>query len=385
MRFEFATSARIIFGQGSIREVPALASSLGKTVLLLTGSNPERASALITGLQESGIAVILFQVSEEPTTEIVIEGAGIAGRNRCDLVIGMGGGSVIDAGKAIAALITNRGDLFDYLEIIGKAQLVTNLPAPYIAIPTTAGTGTEVTKNAVIISREHKVKVSMRSEMMLPKVVVVDPELTCSLPPDVTAHTGLDALTQLIEAFVSKKANPLTDSLCREGLRRAAGSLRRAYDEGNNVNARYDMCVASLFSGLALANAGLGAVHGFAAPIGGSFRAPHGLVCARLLPPAMESNMLALKERFPSSPALERYNDIARILTNNNYASSFDAIEWVKDLCSYFRIPTLSSIGMSSDDIPEVVQRAAKASSMKGNPVELTEAELSTILKKALL
>ncbi len=384
MRFEFATASRIIFGEGTIQEVPALAARMGRRALVITGSSPLRSQGFIDCLQNMGTSVTPFVIAREPTTDIILEGTAIAKSHACDLVVGIGGGSVIDGGKAIAALLTNPGELFDYLEVIGKAQTLLLPPAPYIAIPTSAGTGTEVTKNAVIISREHKVKVSMRSEMMLPKLVVVDPELTYSMPPGVTATTGLDALTQLIEAYVSLRANPLTDGICREGLTRAARSLKAVYEDGNDSDARHDMSLASLFSGIALANAGLGAVHGFAAPIGGRFDAPHGLVCARLLPVVMETNIRALAQRDPGSSALNRYDGIARILTNHSAAHAREGITWIQGLCKDLHIPSLAGIGMSERDIPSLVQSAMRASSMKGNPVELTEEELKSILQSAM-
>ena len=384
MHFEFATANRIIFGCGTIKEVSPLAAHMGSRALVITGSTVARAAGLIEQLQNHGVHVITFQVPSEPTTDIIIEGTTLARIEKCDLVIGIGGGSVIDAGKAISALITNYGDLFDYLEVIGRAQPITIPPAPYIAIPTTAGTGTEVTKNAVIISAKHKVKVSMRSPLMLPELVVVDPELTYSMPQAVTASTGLDALTQLMEAFVTLKANPLIDGICREGLVRAARSIKAAYEDGSNTSAREDMALASLFSGIALANAGLGAVHGFAAPLGGEFDAPHGVICARLLPIVMETNVLALNGRNPQSTALMRYDELARILTGKSHAGAQDGVSFIQELCKELNIPGLSSIGLTPDDIPEIVSKARRASSMKGNPIELTENELSDILKKSL-
>ena len=384
MNFEFATANRIIFGNGSIKEVSLQASQMGRRAMVITGSSMERSRKLIEQLHTRGIHTVTFQVKREPTTDVVNQGATLARIEQCDLVIALGGGSVIDAGKAIAALATNPGDLFDYLEVIGHAQSITIPPAPYIAIPTTAGTGTEVTKNAVLISTEHKLKVSMRSPMMLPKLVVVDPELTFSMPPAVTASTGLDALTQLMEAYVSSRANPLTDGICREGLLRAARSLKAACENGNNSAAREDMALASLFSGLALANAGLGAVHGFAAPLGGGFSAPHGVICARLLPFVMKTNVNALSERAPDSKARSRYDEIARIITGNPDAQAQDGVSWVRELCKTLDVPSLSSIGLTQNDIPTVVEKAQRANSMKGNPVELTENELSDILKMAL-
>ena len=280
----------------------------------MTGLATARTNRLLDLLAAQGIDCVTFPVSGEPTVEVVRQGVQHVRHATCDLVIGFGGGSAMDTGKAIAALMTNSGDLLDYLEVIGKGKPLTQPAAPFIAIPTTAGTGAEVTRNAVLASPEHRVKVSLRSPHMLPRVALVDPELTYSLPPQVTASTGLDALTQLIEPFVSIRANPMTDAFCREGMRRAARSLRRAYEHGNDVKAREDMSLASLLGGLALANAGLGAVHGIASVMGGMFPAPHGAVCARLLPHVMEINVRALQERQPGSDALHRYDEVARIL-----------------------------------------------------------------------
>ncbi len=318
MRFEFVTTKRIIFGAGAAREVGSLAKGFGDRALIVTGKSVERAQPLLSLLKASGVASVTFAVSGEPTIDAVVRGAQLARAEHCDVVIGFGGGSAMDAGKAIAALMTNKGDVFDYLEVIGRAGPLTQPPAPCIAVPTTAGTGAEVTRNSVLASPEHRVKVSLRNRLLLPKAAVVDPELTYDLPPDLTATTGLDALTQLIEPYVSPATNPLADAICAEGIRRAARSLRRAFEDGGDKAAREDLALASLFGGLALANAGLGAVHGFAAPIGGMFSAPHGAICAALLPQVMEANLIALHERAPHTEALRRYDNIARLLMEVN-------------------------------------------------------------------
>ena len=213
MRFEFATASRIVFGQGTVKEVAPMASEMGNHAMLVTGRNIERAIPLLESLNKSGMKTFIFSVSEEPTTKLVIEGVQIARQNASEVVIGMGGGSAIDTAKAIAAMLNNSGDIMDYLEVIGQGKILTNAPAPCIAIPTTAGTGAEVTRNSVLTSLEHKVKVSLRSPMMLPDLAVVDPELTYSMPPSITASTGLDAITQIIESYVSVKSNPLTDAI----------------------------------------------------------------------------------------------------------------------------------------------------------------------------
>ncbi len=384
MHFEFATATRIIFGHGTLKEIGSISEKFGRCAMVVCGKILDRAESLLEQLKEEGISFVTFQVIDEPTTTMALEGVKLARQAKCDFVIGVGGGSVLDTGKVIAALITNPGELMDYLEVIGHGKKLTIHSAAYIAIPTTSGTGAEVTRNAVLKSLEHHVKVSMRSPLMLPRLALVDPELTHSMPPSVTASTGLDALTQLMEAFVSNKANPLTDGICREGMRRAARSLQRAYENGDNKDAREDMSIASLFSGLALANAGLGAVHGFAGPLGGMFPAPHGVICARLLPFVLEVNIRALNERLPDSPALARYEEIAKILTGDNAAGTRDGLEWVISICELLKVLTLSEFGLKEEDIPTIVEKSQQASSMKGNPIQLTDEELTEILKKAL-
>jgi alcohol dehydrogenase class IV len=383
MHFEFATATRIIFGQGSIKEAAPIAASFGQRALIVVGSTPDQATALIDQLRAQDVIAATFSIAGEPSIETVQAGMQIAHENNCDVIIGLGGGSAIDTGKAIAALITNPGDPLDYLEVIGRGQALQQTPLPYIAIPTTAGTGSEVTRNAVLASHEHRVKVSLRSPLMLPRVAIVDPELTYSLPPAITASTGLDALTQLIEPYTCNAPNPLVDAICREGLQRAARSLKRAYQDGSDVAAREDMSLAALSGGLALANAKLGAVHGFAGPFGGLFPAPHGMICARLLPFVVEANVRALQEREPHSLVLQRYAEVAQLLTGRSTAGASDAIEWLHQLCADLNVAPLAQFGFTPDDIPVVVAQAQKASSTKGNPIALTEEELQKILAQA--
>jgi alcohol dehydrogenase class IV len=325
-----------------------------------------------------------FHVSGEPTVDLVLAGLEQARSAKCDLVVAMGGGSVIDAGKAIAALIANPGTIYDYLEVVGSGQALSKPPIPCLAVPTTAGTGSEVTRNAVLAVTERRVKVSLRGASLLPKLAIVDPELTWSLPPFVTATSGLDALTQLIEPFLSVASNPMTDALCREGIRRVARSLKRAHDHGDDRPAREDMALASLFSRMALANAKLGAAHGFAGPIGGMFRAPHGAVCARLLPVVLQINLDALRARAVHSPILDRFRELGTLLTGNSSAGPDEGIQWLRNLCTSLEIPPLAAYGITGAEIPEIITQARKASSMKGNPVELTDVELAKILELAL-
>lgn len=384
MQFEFATATRIIFGAATVRQVAPMAKTLGRTALVLTGRSPARAKRLLDDLAAQGIQCATVRIEGEPGIRTIQSATAMAREAQCDFVIGLGGGSVLDAAKAVAALMTNAGDLMDYLEVVGGGKPLSKPAAACIAIPTTAGTGSEVTRNAVLFSPQHRLKVSLRSPLMLPRVAVVDPELTYALPAELTASTGLDALTQLIEPYVSVRANPLVDGLCREGMGRVARSLRRAYEHGDDPAARADMSLAALFGGLALANAGLGAVHGLAAPLGGMFDAPHGALCARLLPVATEVNIRALRARAPHSIALQRYDEIARILTGNERSKADDVVSWLCELCEALRIPALSRYGVTMADGAAVVEKAAVASSMKGNPIALTLAEMEEIFARSL-
>jgi alcohol dehydrogenase class IV len=384
MRFEFAAAGRVIFGAGTLKEAAAAVSGWGQHALIIGGKSAERVSSLIDDLTNRGVRVTIFSVPSEPTVDLVLEGVQTARQNGCEMVIGMGGGSVLDAGKAIAALLTNPGEPLNYLEVVGKGQPLIQAPAPYLAIPTTAGTGSESTRNAVLVVPEKRVKVSLRSALMLPRLAIVDPKLTYSLPPSATASTGLDALTQLIEPFLSNAANPMTDALCREGIRRSARSLRQAYEHGNDSQAREDLSLASLFGGMALANARLGAVHGFAGPLGGMFPAPHGAICARLLPLVFEANLTALQTRTSRTEMLPKFNEVAQLLTGEANSQAEDGILWLKELVATLKIPPLAAYGIQKSDFDEISAQAKKASSMKGNPIELNEDELLGILEKAI-
>lgn len=382
--FEFATAQCIIFGVGKLKKLNEHLNHATKRLLFVHGRSSEAIPRAREIISSSGIAFAEFQVHGEPTIDVVRE--GVKDAQGCDLIIGLGGGSVLDTGKAIAALVNNPGDVFDYLEVVGKGQSLTNPSLPYIAIPTTAGTGAEVTRNAVLEATEQRVKISLRSRWMLPRLALVDPELTYDLPPEITASSGLDALTQLIEPFVSVRANPITDALCLEGMAHAARSLRRAYDNGADKEAREGMSLASLCGGLALANAALGAVHGFAGPLGGMLHAPHGALCARFLPLVMEANIRAMKLRQPGHPALERYLKIAQILTGEKDVTALDGALWTGKLVNDLKIPRLSAYGMKPEDftLQEAVQKTQKANSFRGNPIVLNEKELTEIVEKAL-
>ena len=382
-RFEFATAKWIIFGEGSANKIPDNALNLGSKPLIVTGKNQNRCKFLLDDFTKKKIKFEIFSVNGEPTTQVVTECLNLAKRNKTDVIIGIGGGSAIDAGKAVSALITNGGDLFDYLEVIGRGKPIKNPTIPFIAVPTTAGTGTEVTKNAVIKSNEHSIKVSLRSPFMLPDIAILDPVLTYSMPREVTASTGLDAFTQVIEPYVSIKANMLTDSICKEGIKRISRSLLKAFNNPNDKKAREDLCIGSLFGGIALANAKLGAVHGFAGPMGGMIGAPHGVVCGILLPYVIKANIKALQERKPSSEVFKKYEKVAKIVTKNEKAKPKDLIQWTDELYGKLNMPHLSEVDLKKEQIEELVGKAKISNSMKGNPIVLTDEELRGIIKDA--
>jgi alcohol dehydrogenase class IV len=382
--FEFASAERIVFGSGASASLGERAKKLGRRALWVTGKHRERSAALEALLRDSGLELAAVSVAGEPRVEDALEAVRIGRELGAELVVACGGGSVIDLGKAAAALLANAQDPYEFLEVVGRGCPLQVPALPSIAIPTTAGTGAEVTKNAVLASSEHRVKASLRHDSMLPRVALVDPALTLSMPPAVTAATGLDALTQCLEPYVSCQNNPLTDALALEGMKRGARSLRRAFRDGRDLAAREDMALCSLFGGLSLANAKLGAVHGFAAPLGGQFGSPHGAVCARLLPLVMKRNVAALRERAPASPLLPRFAEVARVLTGNPAASVEDGIAFVEELTRQLAVPGLASYGMVAADISSMVVKAMAASSMKGNPIPLTSDELTAILEAAL-
>jgi alcohol dehydrogenase class IV len=382
--FEFSAPPRILFGPGMLPQAGRIARTLGGRALVVTGRDVGRAEPLLIRLAAEGLATWVFQISGEPTTDHVRQGVAQAAEFAADLVVGFGGGSPLDAAKAIAALATNGGDPLDYLEVVGRGQPLAKMALPILAIPTTAGTGSEATRNAVLASPEHKVKASLRSPSMIPRVALVDPELTYDLPPAVTASTGLDALTQLIEPFTCTKANPMVDALCRDGIARVARSLRRAWTAGRDAAARADMALASLYGGLALANAGLGVVHGFAGPVGGTFTAPHGAVCAALLPHALAVNRAALLKRAPRSPVLGRYDEIARLLTGRTEAVAQDGENWIQELTQALGVPALGAYGVASANLPLLMEKAAAASGTQSNPIALTRDEFAEILRRAI-
>ncbi len=383
--FEFATASRIIFGAGKFAEAGEIAAAFGKRVLLVTGGHScdEPAERLSRDLSGRGAVAMRYSIQGEPSLSTIEEGLARAREQGAEVVIGLGGGSAMDAAKCIAGLLTNDGDLLDYLEVVGQGKPLTRPAAPIMAIPTTAGTGAEVTRNGVISVPDKQVKASMRSPYLLPRVALVDPELTYTLPPDVTASTGLDALTQLIEAAVSRRATVFTDMLTETGLKAVIG-LKTAFQEATSpadherfIKARERMAFASLFGGLALANAGLGAVHGFAAVLGARYTLPHGACCGILLPHVTEAN---IKRMSPAAYA----RVVFALQESLAIDGSQDFVDWLYRLVRELNMPTLANYGVTAEAVPELVQLSKRASSMKGNPVELTDAELSGILLAAL-
>ncbi|MGH7733582.1 MAG: iron-containing alcohol dehydrogenase, partial [Gemmatimonadales bacterium] len=379
MRFEFATAGRIIAGAGRAAELPEVLAGLGSRVLVCTGANPARHAGLLAGL---GLPAAVLEVAAEPTVELARTGVAAAREHGADVVAAIGGGSVIDTGKAIAMLLGNGGDPLDYLEVIGSGRAITRPAVPCVAVPTTAGTGAEVTANAVLASPEHRLKASLRSPLMIPRIALVDPQLTVSCPPPVTAASGLDALTQCLEPLVSSRASPLTDGLASEGLRRAGAGLRAAYADGKDLAARADMATCSLLGGMALANAKLGAVHGLAGVIGGIADVPHGIACATLLAPVIDANVHALRSEghgvhgvygvYGVRPALDRYARAARLLTGEPAASVQDGVAWIQQTLTLLAVPGLASFGLGPQHADDIAAQALTSSSMKGNPVPLT-------------
>lgn len=381
---DFCAPDRILFGPGCLSQLPALIHPWGRRGLLVVGKSTQRSDPCLSDLGRAGMEVTRLQIEGEPTVDHARQGAEMARQIGAEWVVGFGGGSVIDSGKAIAALARNPGDPLNHLEVIGGGRPLTHPSLPFAAVPTTAGTGSEATRNAVLSSPRHGLKVSLRSPHLWPRLALVDPSLAVGLPPDLTASTGLDALTQLLEAYVSIRANPMTDMLCRHSLPRVASALPCAVEDGSCLTARSDLALGALHSGLALANAGLGAVHGLAGPLGGQSATPHGALCAALLAPVTAANITALRRRAPGSPALDRYRDVSHWLGADEGEGAEALVGILRQLESRLRVPGLSDWGITKTVFPEVIQRAQESSSMKGNPIVLGDPELHEALVDAL-
>jgi alcohol dehydrogenase class IV len=385
--FEFFGVGRIVFGRGQFARAGELAATLGRDPLVVyNGDEPGRGGALdqLTGaIQPKAVE----RQRGEPTVSDVDRILNSARATGCDCVVALGGGSAIDAAKAVAGLLGNGGAALDYMEVVGKGQKITKPALPWMAIPTTAGTGAEATRNAVIGYPEKQFKASIRSEMLLPRVALIDPEIQTSVPPNATASSGMDALCQCIESYTSTGANPMTDALALRGMALAAARLRDAYNFGEDVEAREAMAMAALLSGMTLTSAGLGAVHGFAAPLGANFPVPHGVVCAALLPHVIEANVLAARAQSPGHPVLARYATVGRALSHGHveeHQAIDNAIAETASLVRDLKIPPLGTFGLTPAAVPAMVQLARKASSMRFNPVALSDEALAGILERAL-
>jgi alcohol dehydrogenase class IV len=390
--FEFATTPLVVFGEGSLSKLGEHAARHGRRAWLVTGTGAlERVGVIdrvLAGLTAAGVSATRQTVGAEPDTAIVDRGHREAREAGCDLVIGIGGGSVLDTAKAVACLLGNGGEAIDYLEVVGRGRPITKPSAPFLAVPTTAGTGSEATRNAVLADPASGTKASLRHETLLPRMALLDPLLTHSLPPEVTARTGLDALIQLIEPYVSRRAHPMIDALALAGIRRAAAALPRAFADGDDASAREDMLLAALWSGMALAHCGLGASHAIAGPLGGSFPVPHGFACAATIPYVMTANLRVAGRDAAGSDTVRRYADVARAMgaadrEPDREAAAAGAAR-MRELCERLGVPKLSRYGVTRAAIADLTARARRTSSMKANPVDLADEDLAEILERAI-
>ena len=404
--FEFTTASRTVFEidafeTRAVKLITDLAKQENATIdsdahpgiLIVCGESDRFSAPLKKKLkEEANVESVVFHCPKgEPTVQSAIDCTKLASENMCELVVAVGGGTAVDTGKCVAAMLTNGGaerDIYDFLEVVGKAMPIEKRPRPFVAIPTTAGPGAELTKNSVLEAGDRKV--SMRHPLMLPDLVIVDPKLTVQMPRDVTAHTGLDALTQCIEPYVCNSPNPVTDSLSMSGIKLGAKSLRRCLEQPEDINARTDMALCAMYGGMALANAKLGAVHGFSGTLGGLLHAPHGAICAALLPHCVKMNVKLLETRVmdenPQSAkeCLRRYEEVANACLGKDDATVAELVKWIEDLVSFCGVPKLSTFGMKDEDVSESVSKSMQSSSMKGNPVALTVEELEEMLRNAM-
>ena len=369
----FLTASEIRFGRGKACEVAVTAKGFGQRAMLVTGATAARAD----WLADQMAPVARFAVGREPDIAMIEAGVAAARAAKVQVIVALGGGAVIDAGKAIAALVPAHLPMMDYLEVVGRGLPLEADPLPFIAVPTTAGTGAEVTKNAVIGVPSARRKVSLRDNRMLPDVAVIDPALTDGTPKSVTLASGLDAITQVIEPYLCTKANRLTDVLCRNAIPLGLAALVRLM-EAEDVGARDDLAWVSLCGGLALANAGLGAVHGLAGPIGGVAPAPHGAVCGVLLPPVLAANAQAA-----TGVAAARISEVQTWISDAFGVETKQAMAALQNWSQHHGLPRLSQMGVREDELQSIAQTSLGSSSMRGNPVALTEGALTDILYAA--
>jgi len=390
LRFDFLNTPQIVFGKGRFQEIGDLLAQYGKRILIVGSESAfsqiqEQFEAIISKKKMSYDVIF---IKGEPDIHQIDSGVKLGIKQKVDVILGIGGGSAVDAGKAVAGLISNGGSAKDYMEVIGIGSKITKQPLPYLAVPTTSGTGSEVTKNAVILSKEEGLKASIRSPLLIPKVALIDPELMVNVSPEVTAYCGLDALTQLLESYTSIKSQPITDSLAVLGIRRITKSLIYVYENGDDISSREDIAFAALLSGICLANAGLGAVHGFASPIGGMLGIPHGVVCGALLAPVIEENIRQMVAEIPFNETLAKYATLGELLVDLVFEDIREAadrvIEYTEQISRLLKIPKLSKYGLSEKYFDKIIEKAKKSSSMGYNPVKLSDEALYRILLKSV-
>lgn len=378
--FQFMTSTRIIFGEGALQSSLSVLNQFGYSVLLVTSKNLSRASPVIEYLKSQRMRYQHVAIQGEPNITMVEETALVGRKFRPDMVVAIGGGSVLDMGKALAAIIPNQGDVYDYVEVVGRNVPLKSKPLPFIAIPTTASTGSEVTRNAVLRSGQDRVKVSLRSPEMLADVAIVDPTLTYGTDKATSARGALDAFTHLMEAYVCGQPNPLTDMICEEGLRRLSRSILAGCVDDDHA-ARADLSFAAMLGGMAITNAKLGAAHGLASALGGKLNAPHSIITARLAPYVMTENIIAA-QRAGREDVLERYAKIASIMSGRVNACREDSVLWVNMMLDKLEVPKLKQFGVCTTPFESVAEDALKSVAIRGNPLPLTKARLTYILQQ---
>lgn len=391
--FSLARLPRIEFGSGRIRDLPALAQRYGNQALLVTGGRSFRSSPhwarLLEGFDHLGLKYADMSVEGEPSPELVDKSVAEFRGMNIDVVIGIGGGSALDAAKAIAGLLRPGNSVMGHLEGVGPELPYQGPATPFIAVPTTAGTGSEATKNAVLSRHgEAGFKKSFRDEKLVAEIALVDPDLLASCPPEIIAANGMDAFTQLLESYVSSKANRFTDALAWSGMKAARNSLLAWHKNGPSAREEQaGMAYAALMSGITLAQVGLGSVHGLASPLGAFFPIPHGVVCGTLVAEATRMNIQALKQRSPANEALTKYAQAGRLLTKNGNlddATALDRlVETLEDWTDQLDLPRLGKYGIAPQDFARIVANS-RGSSMKTNPIVLTDAEIGSILAARL-
>lgn len=386
--FEFSSTPKIIFGNGKIKQLPTILKTFGTNILIITGKNSfqnsESGKCFFDSLKaDENIDIHTIVVSNEPSPNLINNSMPSLRKKKIDVVVSIGGGSVIDAGKAISAMMYEDNPIEDYLERRDKREH-SGRKVPFVAVPTTSGTGSEVTNNAVISKiGADGFKLSLRHENFVPNIALIDPMLTLSMPQNITAYTGMDCFSQLVESYLSSEGSPLTETLAQQGLKAISSSFLKAYEEGNNIDARTDMSYAALLSGLCLNNAGLGVVHGFAAPIGGRLNIPHGIVCGSMMAAANEVNVKKLKSTPSCDDILLKYARLGLLFcgkkadaTKEYYADAF--VDYLKMLTDKFQFPKYDQYGLAEDMLLQIL----KKSSCKNNPIALTPVEMRSILMK---